>query len=112
MFAFATTLVLRAKAPKWRGRPYVGHAFLWATVGMVLANALLIATLCLGATLMPAMAQREGFIPSAIRLIWVAAAVLGPFFASLGGWLFGLAAGLLIASGRARSSVRAEAASA
>lgn len=101
-FSAAVLILLRVKAPNWPGRPYVFHGSLGASAGALIANALLVAALALGANLMPESAQAQGSVQDLSRIVWGLAALLGPFAATAVGWLLGLLVGLVAAHSRGR----------
>lgn len=104
--AFGVLLALRIRAPSWRGRPYVFHASLWASIGVLLANALLVACLALGVGLLSSGTEAEAQRPGQglFQVVWGALAILGPFLASAIGWGLGLLVGVLVAHGRHQSA--------
>lgn len=106
LVAFALLLALRLKARGWSGRPYVFQAVLWASIGVLVANALLVALLALGVGLFPSgpEAEAQSLGQGLLRFVWGALAILGPFLASAVGWFAGLFTGLFIAHGRLRNA--------
>jgi hypothetical protein len=77
--------------------PYVWRIALWATVGLIAANAVLVALLALGFVALgdgtaPASAGHDAF-----QLLWGLTAIGGPVIASALGWLVGAVLGLALA---------------
>jgi hypothetical protein len=98
--SFIALTVVRVKAPEWRGRNYLFHASIWSSVGVLAANAFLIASLWFGANFIGASSGNEATLQNFARIVWGVAAILGPLFASAIGWFVGMLVGLVIAHGR------------
>lgn len=96
--------VLRAKAPAWSGIALVVHVFLWSTLGVILANALLIAVLALGASHVPEASASSSVAQDVLRMLWGMLSILGPFAASALGWLFGVMVGIGLGCWRIRKA--------
>ena len=91
------SLMLRIRSPEWRGRRYFFHASLWSSVGIVVANILLITGLDLGLQLMNNGGDSEGVFQTLSRLVWAVSAFLGPLVVSVAGWAVGIVVVLAIA---------------
>lgn len=73
-----------------------------ATIGMLLANAILAALLLLTSTRLPP--HSAGIVSNAVNFAWAFTAVIGPLPATVAGWLVGALGGVWLAY---RSRVRA-----
>lgn len=77
--------------------PYVWRIVLWASVGLIAANIVLVTFLALGF-----FALGDGMAPAsagygAFQLLWALTAIVGPVIASAFGWLVGAVFGLGLA---------------
>ena len=86
--------------------PFVWRICLWATLGFVVANALLILLLAGGFLAL----GRQPSVPTqggdAARILLGVGTVVGPLVASVGGWLFGAVVGAALSlSHRQRSAI-------
>lgn len=85
--------------------PYAWRIALWATLGFLGANALLILLLTGGFPALDKPSSEIAASGDAGRILWAAGAVAGPPVASATGWLFGGIVGVAL-SLRRRSSGR------
>ena len=81
--------------------PYALRASLWASVGTVVANAVLIGLLALGMGVLEPTAS-QSTAQDAAQMAWGLTALGGPVIASALGWLGGFVFGLFLAFRRSR----------
>ena len=100
--SFIALIVLRVKWPEWRGRFYFFHAVLWSSLGILVANALLIVGLWLGFPLIDSSNNPQSIFQNLVRAVWGVSAIIGPLLASAGGWGIGILVGLVVAYRRGK----------
>lgn len=90
----AIAIVLRSPSARpWHA--YVMRVAIWATVGIIAANGVLILALGLGIGLMDGTVAHSP-VRAGLQLIWGLMALLGPFAASALGWLAGAVLGVYL----------------
>ena len=93
-------------ASKWMAslrpwRSYVVQVCVWSTVGILIANSVLVLLLAQGIQALDAL--RDGTtIRSGLQVAWGLGALLGPFAVSALGWMGGVCFGLYLAHQRRR----------
>jgi hypothetical protein len=74
---------------------------IWATVGTLTANVILISLLALGVQSLNSL-QTGSPIHDGLQVMWGLSTLLGPFAASAVGWIGGACLGMYLALGRRR----------
>jgi hypothetical protein len=98
--AMSAASILCAAVPRWRGAfPFAWRILLWSSVGCIVANIPMF-----GLYLVPLGLQRAGVTPdmaadnTALRIVFVACLLIGPFVASAAGYLGGVFIGVRLAA--------------
>jgi hypothetical protein len=86
--------------------PYVWRVSLWATLGFIAANALLIVLLAGGMFALDGASTEKTVSGGAVRMLWGVGALAGPLVASATGWFFGAVFGAALSLRHHRSSAR------
>jgi hypothetical protein len=86
--------------------PYVWRVSLWATLGFIAANALLIALLAGGSFALDEASSEKTASGGAMRMVWGVGALAGPLVASAAGWFFGAVFGAALSLRLHRGSAR------
>ena len=96
LFALGAVGLTKSASPLAAAYPYVWRVSLWASIGVLVANALLIALLALGFVAL----EGTGGDPAndaPIRFIFGLSAVVGPILVSAAGWFTGALLGTYLA---------------
>lgn len=87
--------------------PFVWRICVWATLGFVVANALLVLLLAGGFMAIDRHESAPGEGGDVLRILWSLGAVVGPLVASAAGWLSGAVIGAALwLRNRQRSAIR------
>lgn len=85
--------------------PFVWRISLWATLGFVIANAVLILFLAGGFSAVGTQPSAGTEGGGALHILWGVAAIAGPIIASAAGWLVGAAVGAALSLRHRQRSV-------
>lgn len=89
-------VMLARKRPRLQpAYPYVVRICAWATIGIVLANIVLVLALVFSGAQLPE--RPIDFIDKAVVLVWGIALLLGPMLATVTGWFSGAILGVCLA---------------
>lgn len=81
--------------------PYVMRVSVWATIGTLTANLILISLLALGVRSLDGL-QTGTTVHDGLQVIWGLSAIFGPFAVSALGWIGGAGLGMYLALQRKR----------
>jgi hypothetical protein len=95
----AVTLTTRCMPSLGHWYPYLVRVYVWASVGAITANLVLIALLALGMQFVGSL-QTGSAIRNSVQVMWGMSALLGPFAVSAFGWIGGACVGVYLARQR------------
>ena len=105
LFACAAIVATRSFPSLSGAFPSVWRIALWATVGVVAANAALVLLLTVGFATIGSSAPPESAGRDVFQFVWGLTAIGGPLLASLLGWVAGAGLGAVFALRRNPSAV-------
>ena len=97
LFACAAIIATRSVPSLSGAFPYVWRITLWATVGLVAANAALVLLLAFGIVTAGSSVTPESAGRDVFQFVWGVTAIGGPLVVSPLGWLVGAALGAVFA---------------
>jgi hypothetical protein len=102
LIAAATIYATRTIPRLAAGYPYAMRISVWATVGFIIANSVLIGLLGFGFVALDSLVPSPSTTRDVLQVAWALTAIGGPIVASALGWIAGCILGAVLAFRRSR----------